>query len=425
MGDYEDRDRYVPFRKRDVIRMLLDEGKLPTEQDNKDFEQFCVILQSIFHFEFHEKIEQLKDYYWPLNPDLKKCYRYDRQDIRHSSEELFNLLLEVLNDANFEEIPPEEIDAAYQTKGTVSVRVVVDREDFEAIRFFYRGKHIEQREKSTLFGLRKKSTEHEILERVVLLVQFKGPEYFAEKRQTDLQFEPGSTMIKLFKDVPKEDLEILFPNSQITMSLTDKLLLFVPAVVGGVPLLATKVLPAVIVISLIVSAYLGYEGAVEESKLKQAIAALSALVALGGYLLKQWMKYKNKRYEFQKELSDNLYYRNLVNNDGVFHSLVDSAEEEECKEAFLAYYFLLTSEEPLTQKQLDDRIERWFEVKHSCKLDFEVEDGVNKLERLNLLMKSENDLLQVPSLKEALARLDEIWDNYFQYNLVSADSPSS
>ena len=47
---------------------------------------------------------------------------------------------------------------------------------------------------------------------------------------------------------------------------------------------------------------------------------------------------------------DNLYFRNLVNNTGVFYSLIDAAEEEESKEAFLAYYFLHTAEGSLTEQ---------------------------------------------------------------------------
>jgi hypothetical protein len=250
---------------------------------------------------------------------------------------------------------------------------------------------------------------------VVLLVRFKHEDHFDAKRLKELPFEPGTTMVKLFKDVPKEDLEMLFPNSQIAMAMKDKLLLAVPALGGIVPLLVTKVLPAIIVIFVVVSAYFGVEGKVEQNQLKQAIAAFSALAALGGYCLKQWMKYKNKRYQFQKELSDNLYFRNLVNNVGVFHSLVDAAEESECKEAFLAYYFLSTSNEDLTEPELDAKIERWFQDKHNCKLDFECDDALKKLERFNLLEKRADNVLKVPIFEDALKRLDAIWDDYFQY----------
>ncbi len=37
-----------------------------------------------------------------------------------------------------------------------------------------------------------------------------------------------------------------------------------------------------------------------------------------------------------KTLTDNLYFKNLDNSTGVFHHLIDTAEEEEFKVAILA-----------------------------------------------------------------------------------------
>lgn len=416
MTEHPGRDRFIPFRKRDVCQMLLDDGGLKTDDAMHDFQDFCKMVESIFHFEFHRKLEHLKDSYFPINPDLQKSDKFTPEEIDECNAELFGTLREVLDHANYDEISAEEVARAYESDSALKAKIRIDMEDFESIQFFSRGRRMERVEQRQYYGLKKQVSEHEILERVVLLVRFKPKEYFDGKKRRDITFEPGSTMVKLFKDVPKEDLEILFPNSRVTMGMKDKLILAVPAVAGGVPLLVSKVLPAMIVIFVIAGAYFGVEGKVEKNQLKQAIAAFSALAALGGFCLKQWMKYKNKRYQFQKELTDNLYYRNLVNNVGVFHSLVDSAEESECKEAFLAYYFLHTAAEDLTEQELDELIESWFEKKHGCKLDFECDDAVRKLEELNLLEMNGDGVLKVPPFSEALRRLDEIWDNYFQYH---------
>ena len=72
-----------------------------------------------------------------------------------------------------------------------------------------------------------------------------------------------------------------------------------------------------------------------------ALAALGGLVALGGFVLTQWMKFQRQSLLHQKTLSDNIYYRNVNNNAGIFDYIIGAAEEQECKEAFLAYYFLL------------------------------------------------------------------------------------
>jgi len=116
-----------------------------------------------------------------------------------------------------------------------------------------------------------------------------------------------------------------------------------------------------------------------------------------------------------KTLADSLYFKNLDNNTGVFHRLIDAAEEEEGKEAILAYYFLLRSKEALTVAELDQSIEQWFQQEYQHSLDFEVEDAIRKLEELNLIQITGHHITAI-SLKKARAKLDNIWDDYFDFN---------
>ena len=60
--------RFIPFRKRDIVEMLLAEERLDHAQATQ-FRQFCQILESIFHFDYHRRLEALKNAYAPLNPD--------------------------------------------------------------------------------------------------------------------------------------------------------------------------------------------------------------------------------------------------------------------------------------------------------------------------------------------------------------------
>jgi hypothetical protein len=154
----------------------------------------------------------------------------------------------------------------------------------------------------------------------------------------------------------------------------------------------------------------------EEAQLNQKhlIALGAGLATLGGFLFRQISKFKNRKIKFMKALSDNLYFKNLDNNAGVFHHLIDAAEEEEVKETVLAYFFLLTEKQPLLQAELDDIIEKWLETGWGCKINFEIEDAINKLERLELVTR-EGDRLRCLPLAEARRRLDHIWDNYFTF----------
>ena len=111
-------------------------------------------------------------------------------------------------------------------------------------------------------------------------------------------------------------------------------------------------------------------------------------------------------------LTRNLYFKNLDNNSGVFHRLADDAEEEETKEALLAYYFLLVSPVPLAGNELDRQIEGWFETRWGCSIDFEVSDALRKLRALGLVEESGGKLKAV-SIEQGIAILDRRWDDYF------------
>jgi hypothetical protein len=152
-----------------------------------------------------------------------------------------------------------------------------------------------------------------------------------------------------------------------------------------------------------------------------ALAAMSGLVALGGFVMRQWVKYQRQSLKYQQVLTDNVYYRNINNNSGIFDYIIGAAEEQECKEAFLAYYFLSTAASTPTQEELDARIEAWLKDKFSFDIDFEVDDALAKLDRLGLLRR-DGERLSVPAPEAALARLDYIWDNYFQFNVAETEA---
>ena len=319
--------------------MLLDEGALAGDDARQEFRRLCRMVAATFHFECHDLLERLKDAYYPFDPDIVRGRAFSRAELDAARADLFDALGQVLNRANYDPVSREEIARAYETNALLPISLRIDLGDFEESAVYARGVRRESIRKPVWFGLRRRCIECDILERVVLVVRFQPEEYFEKRHRHQLAFRPGSTLVKMFKDVPRDDLEMLFPNARVAMGLKDKLLLGIPALAGGVPLLATKALPAFVTVCLVLGAYFGARGHVEADQMQQAIGALSVLAALVGFILRQWMKYKNRRYEFQKRLSENLYFRNLVNNAGVLRWLVDSAEEEECKELILAYYF--------------------------------------------------------------------------------------
>ena len=110
-----------------------------------------------------------------------------------------------------------------------------------------------------------------------------------------------------------------------------------------------------------------------------------------------------------------MYFKNLDNNAGVFHRLIDDAEEEEFKEAMLAYYFLISRPDIKTLLDLDHSIESWLRDEWQASINFEVSDAVSKLITLGLV-ELQGEKLIAASMPVALSTLDKTWDEYFPYS---------
>jgi hypothetical protein len=416
MTDAPNRDRFIQFRKTDIIAMCCDDSRMDAE-DVAEFREFCRILGALFHFEFHGSLETLKNCYAPFNPDAdtRPLSEYLPEHKEQLQKELVAEMTAVLNSANFEKITAADLEQALAEESLFKIRLEVDFDDFEDVIFFRRGESVKQETLATLYGLRKKCFNFTNYDRVAVYIKFKEKQYFDDRNRKNLNFVPGSTIIKLFQNVPKADLEMLFPNSQVRMKTSDKLIIGIPAAVSGVVVVVTKLGATLILIASIFAFWLGLSKEEAQLNQKHLIALGAGLATLGGFLFRQINKFKTHKIKFMKALSDSLYFKNLDNNAGVFHHLIDAAEEEEIKEAVLAYFFLLTENRPMAKGELDDLIEKWFENRWNCRIDFEIDDALKKLERLELVTR-EGNVVQCRPLSEAKRRLDYIWDNYFTFN---------
>jgi Protein of unknown function (DUF3754) len=181
----------------------------------------------------------------------------------------------------------------------------------------------------------------------------------------------------------------------------------VPAIVGGVPILI-KLASTLTVLFVVAGFYLGLTGTMHDNDAQQALAALSGLFALGAFVLRQWGNFHRQSLIHQKQVTDNIYYRNVNNNSGIFNYIIGEAEEQDWKETLLAYYGLLTAAAPLTRDELRARVERLMMDMFGLRISFAVDDGLGKLRGLNLLNES-GGRVSIPPLADALTRLETEW----------------
>ncbi len=414
-------EHFIPFRKAAIFQMCLEDGRLDAARQ-QEFGEFATILDAFFHYEYHARLESLKDSYAPFDPDRDTRMTSEERCAEHRAaahEQFARTLREILEKANYRQVSREEIGEAMVRESLFKLQLHIDFDDFEEMLLFRRGEEMRIEEMTYFFGLRKRKIEVPTWLRVVLYVQFKDRAWFAAKHRKAEMFEPGSTILKLFRTVPRYDLEMLLPNTEVRMRMLDKVCVGVPAIVGGIVVLVTRLGAVLGLAAALALFYLGVSRERPVIDSARLVALGTGMTALAGFLFKQWSNYKNRTIRFMKLLTENLYFRNLDNNRGVLHALVDEAEEEEVKEAVLAYFFLLISENPLTSDQLDNAVESWFQDKWDEGLDFEVDDGLAKLVRLGLA-EEKNGVFSVLPLPLAKQRLDYLWDNFFDYNHAMA-----
>ena len=334
-------ERFIPYRKQDVVEMCLRELKL--NDSTESFRQFCDLLSNSFHVEYHQTLESLKNDYAPLDPnaDTKQLSPFSAEQTIHSQARFAENFANVLNAANFEKITEQDLQDALTEESLFKVRLEVEFDDFEQVVFYRRGESQLTETITSLFGLRKQAVNFTNYDRVAVFITFKNKQHFADKNKPLLGFEPGSTIIKLFQNVPKADLEMLFPNSEVRMRTIDKAIIGGSALVGGAVVLVTKLGASIVLLAALLAFWFGWREETVEMTQQHFISFAIGMGVLAGFVFKEWSKFKNRKIRFMKALSDNLYFKNLDNNAGVFHTLIDAAEEEDFKEAILAYSFLL------------------------------------------------------------------------------------
>jgi len=439
-------DAFIPYQRHHLLQLCLDDGGLD-ESGKQALSRFADLFAAYTHFHFHRELEALKSSYWCFDPDriTQSSGAISAADRTEAAGVVIDRFRHLARLANYRELSQAEIVASFADSTLIELNTEVNLDDFHCVSCFARGETTTTERVPRFF--RKVDVECELYERVLLLLHFKDEEHFlsSENRRRgtrpNLSFSPGKIYAYFYKNVPKLDLELLFPNVKMSMTPKDKLLLSVPAVGAGAAALV-KVLGKITLVltALAITFSWGWlleripgERPVTVNQLAALSAFFTVVVTLAMLAFKQWDKYKNKRTQFLKMVSENLFFRNLASNQSVFHRMLDSAEEEECKEALLVYYHLQAHQgEPLTASQLDALIEDWMRKKFHTVIDFDIDGPVENLQLIrgkdrfgqerSLLSVTPSGHLEVLPLEDALHVLDYLWDNAYHYNDASKSS---
>lgn len=396
-----ERERFVPQRLGTLTAGLADMDE-PDEGVADRFRAFSRLASALYHYEFHDREQAAVEAWDRVQEDPAAAMAVTAE------------LTGLLDGANYTPVTKAELDDAMVRESLVPLRIEVDLDDYDEMLIYRRGSHTSTVEVPKWKGLRTEERRITIDERVVVHTRVKPRAWF-EEHEVDAagrNLVPGHVSLKQFQNVPRADIEMLLPSAQVRFRPVDTILVGVPALASGALVLATKLLPTLGLIFLLLGAWLGLREDQPDLDQTSLVILFGGALTLGGFFFRQWTKLKNRRVEYLKTLSENLYFRSLGDGAGVLHSLLSAAEEQEIVEVLLGYRFLLAASDGLSADQLDVVVETWLRRTCHIEIDFDVHDSIAKLRRLHVITEKGGVMRAVPVV-EALEQLNRRWDDLF------------
>jgi hypothetical protein len=319
----------------------------------------------------------------------------------------------ILTQANYVRIDPSDVQMILTKESHYGLDLHVDFTAFEEILIYYRGatNRRDQRRRLVRF-MRKEEFDVPIFQRLFLLFKLKPfetrvlevmkeqrvPRREAEKAVRALramippEVNDGNIYLKLFKNIPRSDVEMVFPNTRVKFRLMDKLRL---GVTGGA--------------GLGMGAF-GAAGKIAVAATNPLMAA-GAVLGLGGVAFRQAVNFLNQKQRYMVVMAQNLYFHAMADNRGVLIKLADRAAEEDVKEEMLLYSVL--SKETAKHSDLpaiDAAIEQYLQASFGIAVDFDLEDALGRLIADGLVTEDAEGTLRTLGPVEAALHLDAKWD---------------
>ena len=411
-----ERATFIPLRQKDLQAVLIKKFKI-TDGDLGEYKQLCSRLQAIFHVEHLASLLYLEEIYDTLDPDSNivdlETVSAEKREALTSA--LLSQLETLLFSAHYKRLSREELERAIEVGCQWGVQLDVNFDIYERLEIFARGYRtvkLTRRRWQKLFRL--ESIELPEFQRLIMAFRM-SPALNAGKKdkfkKSQKSLDEKFVYLKAFKNIPENDLEILLPGSKVRLTKLDRAKILLPTL-SGMVFTIWKVARGVLVLSL-------------AFHFANILGWAILIGAIGGYVFKSVLSYLNTKNKYQFGLTESLYIKNLDNNSGVIYRILNEAEEQELCEAVLAYTFLWKFAEPnqgLSEDELDKLVEEFLINVTGIDVDFEVHDGLGKLERLGLAAKNDRQRWAASPIHLATELLNKNWNDLFESRVAKSAS---
>ncbi|MCA9239031.1 MAG: DUF3754 domain-containing protein [Planctomycetales bacterium] len=362
---WQPESRFVPVRAADLARLLTQDA----ERFGLTSMGLSEVLQAIRTAieqeacSFHSELEEA---YAHFNPD-RETVRL--KDLEASSdlaafEDLIRRLSYLLDKANFEQLEEVGIAETIRRASSNRIQVRIRPELVERLDLWVRGHGVTPNKVRTWkHPIKGEEERTPVFKRMAVVARLKDDPH---------------VMIKLFKDIPVAEVEALLPHAEVTMTLLDRVKLFgsTAGVMGTMALKLAKV-------------------AIALAYFTQILWIL--LIGVGTIALRTFFGYRNAKTSRDWRRTQRLYFQNLGNNASALQQLLAAVKQEELKEAYLAYALAhQPGADGLTSSGLRRRVEAYLEEKLGVEVDFDIDDAVETITRLNLWKKDGGQQVRPP-----------------------------
>ncbi|HWB46032.1 MAG TPA: TMEM143 family protein [Hyphomicrobiaceae bacterium] len=409
------REKFLPVTKHALLDRLTHAAAWPNG-DHVQARRFMRYLDYWRRHSYTMKLLEIEQTYEPFSPDsdLLHTRKFGAEERQVMQKRLVREISELVEQGNFTRVDPNNVHFILTKDSHYNLDLQVDLRAFEEILIYYRGATtiIERRRDFKKGWIGWKEVKIPVFQRLFLLFKLKPVdvrirEVMEEKKCTRAEAQkevhrargllPATVSsdyiyLKLFKNMPRSDVEMIFPNTRVKFRLFDKIKFGVTAGSGlgmGVFGTATKVAAA-----------------------SNPYTLAGAALGLGGVAMRQASNFVAQRNRYMVVMAQNLYFHAMADNRGVMTLLADRAADEDIKEEILLYSVL--AKEQVNIRDLgavDEAIEKYLGKAFSIDVDFDVEDALRRLKLDGVVIELPDGTLQTLPPHEAALHIDKLWDS--------------
>lgn len=407
-------EKFIPLTKAALMDRLTEPHRWPGANVT-EVRRFFRYLDYWRQQQYTTRLLGLLEAYHAFSPDsdLLQTRQYADTERAALQRRSFDGIERLLRNANYRQLDPSDVDIILTRASIYGLDLHVDLEAFDEVLIFYRGISNERYERRRIakFG-RKEEFDVPVFRRLCVVFKMKPfekrvAEIMAEKGFTQARAErlvrrrravlpksikDGNIYIKLFRNIPHTDMEMVFPNTEVRFRMWDKLRLGATAGGGigfGLFTSAGK-------IALLAS---------------NPFAAAGAAAGVGAIAFRQAMAFVNQKQRYMVVMAQNLYFHAMADNRSAIVKIANSAAEEDIKEDWLLYAVLAKTvagreDIPAIDKAIEDHLRNEFGIA----VDFDVSDALSRLVADGVVAEAADGRFMTLAPDAAANHIDQRWD---------------